>query len=241
MQTEETLIPNAKTVTPTGTEQVQTSEVVGQPTNTTQTEQSTETDVTPKPKNNGWVQRRIDELTFQKNEQMRKNADLEAQLRQYQTPQQQTPNSSVDIDEQVTARAAQIVKQQEFDKACNSVFENGSKEFPDFGEALSTFQLLGGAPADFLEVVTSMEEGHKVLHHLGKDPELAEKVLSMSPVKQALELARIESSLSKKTPSTPVSKAPEPITPIGGKSSPVEPSDFASTADYVAWRKSKRK
>lgn len=194
-----------------------------------------------KPKSD-WAQRRIDQLTREKYEERRQREAVEAQLRQYQ-PQQtndttQTARHGAMGAEDVRTAAQELVKQERFDEACNKTFDAGKKDFPDFEQSLRTFGMLGGASQDFLEMVTDMDGGHKVIHHLGSNPEEAERVLSLSPLRMARELARIESQVSK---APPISRAPPPITPVGGRAAPPEPSEFASTADYIAWRKANRK
>lgn len=189
-----------------------------------------------KPKND-WVQRRIDQLTREKHEEKRQREALEAQLRTYQgQPGGEQPTARMTPDE-IRTEAKKLVQQEKFDAACNTIFEAGQKEFAgDWDSSLKTFQMLGGATPDFLEAVTSMDNGHKVLHHLGQNPEVAERLLSLPPLRMALELARLETKVAQsKTPS--VSKAPPPINPIGGKSAPAEPEEFSSTAEYIAWRK----
>jgi hypothetical protein len=97
----------------------------------------------------------------------------------------------------IKAEARRLVQQERFDEACNKTFEAGKKDFPDFEQSLRTFGMLGGAPQEFLEAVTSMDGGHKVIHHLGANPEEAERLLSLPPLRMAMELTRIEASLSK--------------------------------------------
>ncbi|HDR9033750.1 TPA: hypothetical protein QDB07_001207 [Burkholderia vietnamiensis] len=190
-----------------------------------------------KPKND-WVQRRIDQLTREKHEEKRLREAAEARVRELQ-PTTEVTTAQPMTAEQVRAEAARLVAQEKFDAACNTVFDAGKAEFPDWDASLRTFQMLGGAPQEFLEAVTSMDAGHKVLHHLGQNPEEAERLLSLPPLRMALELARLESTVGQAKPA-PVSQAPAPITPVGGKSAPVEPQEFASTADYIAWRKRNR-
>lgn len=162
----------------------------------------------------------------------------EARIRELQ-PTTEVTTAQPMTAEQVRAEAARLVAQEKFDAACNTVFDAGKAEFPDWDASLRTFQMLGGAPQEFLEAVTSMDAGHKVLHHLGQNPEEAERLLSLPPLRMALELARLESTVGQAKPA-PVSQAPAPITPVGGHSAPVEPQEFASTADYIAWRKRNR-
>lgn len=216
-------------------EQTQTPEVVASPeSGTEQTTQEVDTAPQEKPKND-WVQRRIDQLTREKYEEKRAREAAETQLREYQQPAEGTQPTTVP---DVYKAAEQIVKQREFDAACNKVFESGTAEFPDFESSLKTFGMLGGATPTFLEAVTAMDEGHKVIHYLGQNPEAAEKLLSLPPMRMAMELTRIEAKLSK---APPVSRAPSPITPLGGKSAPVEPEEFGSTAEYIAWKKAHKK
>ncbi|MGE6498644.1 hypothetical protein [Cupriavidus metallidurans] len=238
MQTEEQVVPEVDAVSPTEQEQAQqtasevSDSVTGQPTD--QVDQSQQ----QQPKT--WAERRIDKLTWEKNEERRQREALEAQLRQYQqqpTESQQSAQKTptpVDLDTAVAAR----LRQRDFDAACNKTFEAGKKDFPDFEQSLRTFGMLGGAPQEFLEAVTSMDGGHKVIHHLGANPEEAERLLSLPPLRMAMELTRIEASLSK---APPVSKAPPPISPVGGRAAPPEPSEFGSTEEYVAWKRANRK
>lgn len=239
MQTEDPAAPQELTVPPT----TETPEQAHEPAETStapgteQPAKATEQPQQEKPKND-WVQRRIDQLTREKHEEKRQREALEARLRDLQ-PDATTTTAQPMTADQIRAEAARLVAQEKFDAACNKVFDAGKTEFQDWDTSLRTFQMLGGASPEFLEAVTSMDAGHKVLHHLGQNPEEAERLLSLPPLRMALELARLETTVGQAKPA-PVSKAPAPISPVGGKSAPVEPEEFASTADYVAWRKRNR-
>jgi hypothetical protein len=223
-------------VTPTEQEQAQQPAEVSTEPGAEQSTQAAEQPQQEKPKSD-WVQRRIDQLTREKHEEKRQREALEAQLRQLQPQTEHQPGQQMTPD-QIRAEAKRLIQQEKFDEACNSVFDAGKKEFSaDWDSSLRTFKMLGGAPAEFLEAVTAMDNGHKVLHALGQDPEAAERVLSLPPLRMALELARLEAKVAQATPPKQVSKAPAPITPVGGKSAPVEPAEFASTAEYIAWKK----
>jgi hypothetical protein len=200
------------------------------------TEQATEKPVEqPKPKSD-WVQRRIDQLVKEKHEATRRAEDAESRLRQSETPTEPAQQSMSRTE--IEKAAEQLVKQREFDSACNKVFEAGKSEFSDFEDSLKTFSMLGGAPRDFLETLTALDNGHKVLRHLGNNPELAEKLLNLSPVKQAVELAKLDNSLASQVKTQ--TKAPPPINPLGGKSVSVDPSEFKTTAEYIEWRRKQK-
>jgi len=236
MQTEDQVVPVVETVTPTGQEQAQPL-VEGSESGTGQAAQQIDTTQEAKPKND-WVQRRIDQLTREKHEEKRQREALEAQLRQYQQPDQTQQAPKPMTADEIRTEAKRLVQQERFDEACNKTFEAGKKDFPDWESSLRTFGMLGGAPQEFLEAITAMDAGHKVIHHLGSNPEAAERLLSLPPMRMAMELTRIEASLSK---APPVSKAPPPISPVGGRAAAPEPSEFASTEEYAAWRKANRK
>ncbi|WP_175017332.1 hypothetical protein [Burkholderia aenigmatica] len=239
MQTEDNAALTEVTVPPT----TENPEPAHEPAETS-TESGTEQPagaVEPQPQErpkNDWVQRRIDQLTREKHEEKRQREALEARLRELQ-PDTATPNAQPMTADQIRAEAKRLIEQEKFDAACNKVFDAGKTEFPDWDASLRTFQMLGGASPEFLEAVTAMDAGHKVLHHLGQHPEEAERLLSLPPLRMTLELARLETTVGQAKP-PPVSKAPAPISPVGGKSAPVEPEEFATTADYVAWRKRNR-
>lgn len=238
MQTEENASTEVENVTPTAsTEQAQQPAEISTEPGAEQTAAAVEQTQQDKPKND-WVQRRIDQLTREKHEEKRQREALEQQLQQYRQPAdttQQPQQRQMSADD-VRAEAKRLIQQEKFDDACNKVFDAGKTEFPDWDSSLRTFQMLGGASPEFLEAVTAMDAGHKVLHHLGQNPETAERLLSLPPLRMALELARLESTVGQAKPK-PVSNAPAPINPIGGRSAPVEPEEFASAAEQIAWWK----
>lgn len=219
-----------ETVTPTDLEQAQPlAEEVSTDPSTEQTAETTEKQPqeAPKPKTD-WAQRRIDQLTREKYEERRLREASEARLREIQPHQAQTGQATT--HDQIREEAKKLIQEERFNESCNKVFDAGKTEFSgDWDSSLRTFSMLGGASQDFLEAVTSMDHGHKVLHALGQDPETAERVLSLPPVRMAIELAKIEASLSAPKPAPtppPVSRAPEPIKPVGsGRVAPAGLSD----------------
>lgn len=230
-----------ETVPPTGKEQVQQSEEItpesdpGTPIENVDAPQES-----PKPKTD-WAQKRIDKLTWEKREGQRVNDALKTQLSQYQsTAQIADPATPESMQQAVHQQAQQLVAQEKFNDACNRVFKAGVAESPEFERNLKTLQSVGEIKSEFLEAITDMENGHRVLNHLGSNPELADSILAMPPLKQVMALARLESSLGKSAPA-PVSQFPAPINPVGSRASPVAPESFSTTADYIAWHKKTHK
>jgi hypothetical protein len=227
--------PELGTVTPTGQEQAQTPVEISAEPGTGQTADAVETPPQDK-RNADAIQRRIDQLTREKYEERRHREAIQARLQQYEQQGQETPQQEpVDLDAAVEAR----IKQREFEKKTDSVYQAGKAEFPDFDKSLETFKLFGGIPPAMSDVVLEIDDAHKVLNHLGSNPAEVERLMSMSAPRMALEIGRIEASLKQIKP-PPISKAPAPISPIGGKSAPVEPAEFGSTEEYAAWRRKTR-
>ena len=210
-----------------------------------------------KPTTPTWVKRRFDKLTAEKHaeraratELEQKNADLAAALEAV-TANKGTSTSPQSGDTSpkgltaadVEARAAQIaaerVAQAKFVDDCNRVNDEGEKAFKDFDDARSTLTVAYGdqiaAKPEFLQAITALDDGHKVFYHLGKNPELAEKILNMAPVQMAVKLAGLASELRSKE--TRVSNAPTPIRPLNGSARAVETDPDKMTAkEWMAWR-----
>ena len=207
-----------------------------------------------------WAHRRIDALTAEKWEERRKadalaksNEALLAELAELRktggkpadpaapvVPEQpkvdQAKLSEAEIEARANKLADEKAAQRAFDKACNETYMQGKEEYADFDRALGTFQMLGGIPRSLMELTSEMPAvGHKILYKLGKDPDLAEKIVKLPATKQAMELARMEAEFNKPV-SAKVSKAKEPIEPITGSSNSDADPEKMSMSDYVKWR-----
>lgn len=85
----------------------------------------------------------------------------------------------------------------------------------DFDEvALGKYPVTG----EMLEAIAECEKPEAVLYHLGSHREMAAEIAGMSPIAQAFEIARIAGHVT--TPKKPknLTKAPEPISPVGKSS-----------------------
>lgn len=63
-----------------------------------------------------------------------------------------------------------------------------------------------------------LENGSDIAYHLGKNLKEAERIVSLDPVRQILEIGRLSARVAAEKPKTP-SKAPAPITPVAAVSS----------------------
>lgn len=139
----------------------------------------------------------------------------------------------------VQMEAGRLAAERTFNDTCNRVFDDGTKKFPDFEQSVQQLKLVGAEenPA-FYEAAVSLNQAPTVLHHLGKNPDEAARILAMPPMRMAQELARLEGKLLSNAPRT-VSKAPKPITPIDGgtlRSGDTEPSDEDDMKTWLAKR-----
>ena len=96
-------------------------------------------------------------------------------------------------------------KQMLFDQQCNESAELGRKAHPDFDVTLSELRkvapLIDGAgrpmlAPEFVEAALATGRGHEVLYALGKDKPEADRIMSLAPMKQAVELERFAAKLA---------------------------------------------
>ena len=190
------------------------------------------------------VQRRINELTRQRHEGQRTIDAQQQELETYrrllaaqQDPSQtQQPYQPPQPAQDPQALAQQIVAEQQFNQACDAIYEQGKAEFADFDEAVSNLGVLGVQP-DFIRAVASFDKPAALLHALASDLDAAERILAMPPVQQGRELERLaHKAAAPKAP--PVSKAPAPIAPVDGTASVETDPNKMSMDEWVKWRES---
>lgn len=80
-----------------------------------------------------------------------------------------------------------------------------------------------------------------VAYHLGKNPDVAFRLATMSPLAVAREIGRIEQTILSTPAVVKATQAPDPISPVGQRSAPVQKDpDQMTDAEYFAWRKSQK-
>lgn len=130
-------------------------------------------------------------------------------------------------------REAQAIQQhQTFESAREDTLERGSEKYEDF-EAVTQQEDLHITPV-MGDALLSSERGEDIWYHLGKNPDVAEKIANMEPVQQILEMGRLEERLSAgKT----ASNAPPPTKPVSSRGPANNTlSDKMSTADWMRKR-----
>lgn len=134
---------------------------------------------------------------------------------------------------QADRKAAEEKKQQ---KAA-ALFEelNDIEDFQDLLEANKAMGAPQFAPA--IEAVLEADDGiaKTVMEHLLRNPDKVEKMSKLSPIRQIVEIGKLEAQLTAKPLPKP-SAAPDPVKPIQGKATPQKDPDSMSVDEWMAWR-----
>lgn len=195
-----------------------------------------------------WALKRIGELTRQRHDAERKLSEASGEAARYralveqmrqesgveQGQQQQTQQQPQDIEALVEQRATQKAQQEQIQARGRSVATVGETEFPDWGTAVQTLDAIGISDSQ-VSALLGMEDAHKVIYTLGKNPEEAARILSLPAVQQGRELERLALKAAQPAAKA-VSNAPAPITPVDSNvSAEVDPSKM-SMDEWVKWR-----
>lgn len=195
---------------------------------------------------NGWALKRIGALTAKSHQAEREAQAAKGEAERYrllveqmqrgETPEPVTkPGEQPNIDELVNKRAAEMEQQRAITERGQSVAKVGAESYPDFNSAVQTLDALG-ISGDQVHSLLGMDDAHKVIYSLGKNPEEAARILALPPLQQGRELERLASKPAPVTPARAVSKAPAPITPVdGGTTADVDQSKM-SMDDWAKWR-----
>lgn len=142
------------------------------------------------------------------------------------------------VDQKLTHRDAQNAGKSEHDKFVNRVTE-GKKRFADFDEVVTDDVKISKAAA---EAIKESEDPAGLLYYLGENDDVAERLLTLSPARQAAEIGKIEAKLANEgkkpkqddTPSNKVTNAPDPITPPkGGAGKTIKSIDDMDADEYI--------
>lgn len=192
-----------------------------------------------------WTIKRIGQLTAKLNEA---KAQLAA-ARESQKPQGE-PNSGAEFEAAVKAEARRIAEIEAFNAKANETARIGRSAFVDFDDKVQGLGRLVNVQdaaeiARYNEMVaTAMEtgKGHEVIYALGKDLNLAKRLMEFSSTKMAIEIAGIANKIGTKAV-LEVSEAPKPLTPVNGINAAlatIDPgdsrSDQLSVKDWIQRR-----
>ena len=176
-----------------------------------------------------WRDKRIGQLTAQKKALEAKAQALEIQL--MQRPGETDANFEARVEAAAETKAIEKAQANKFIDECNREAAAGRKAFSDFDDRINQLSKLVdksdpvsiNSYQQLVSAALETGEGAKLLHSLGGDLDEASRIMSLSPTKQGIELARIAARQA-----APVSSAPRPIRPIGNRGeslNQVDPAD----------------
>ncbi len=138
--------------------------------------------------------------------------------------------------EQEARQQASIAEQQETVRtAYAGRVEKFKESHPDYDAVARADDVKISIPV--AHAIVSSDNGPQLAYHLGKNPAEADRIASLPPAMQLMELGKLEARLTAPT-AKPVSAAPAPIKPITpAKGSPDTPLEELSMEQYAAARK----
>jgi len=142
--------------------------------------------------------------------------------------------------ERTRERQQESVQQQQQQADANIVWQQeGRKRFSDFDVALRAPQSGGPVITDQMAAaIIGNESGHDVAYFLGKNPQESNRIASLHPVEQSIEIKKIANRLAKSQPKT-TTTAPTTTSPVGDREviyKPTKPLHEMDFKEYEAFR-----
>ena len=173
------------------------------------------------------LQKRVDKLTRQKYEAQARADLLEEQTRSRQQPISQGLDRSqfaseedyIDAVVEAKVQEREARKQQESKAGKITSILKEAEKLGDFD--IADFKNVRISPI-MAEAITDSDVAPLLVKHFHDDPEEAERISTLSPARQAVEIGKLEARLAEEKPAPTKSKAPPPIKAIsaGNSSTP---------------------
>jgi hypothetical protein len=160
--------------------------------------------------------RRVGKLTAKQKELERQLAEREAELTRLSAKSEDRDLTPQERERQIELKAEQKAAEIAFNSACNNMADMAEREKPGFAARLQALaEDVAPLPKPMIEALLNLENGHSILNHLTENPDDAERIFKLSPIRQIQETTRLSEKLKAKK-IKPLSKAPAPITAITG-------------------------
>lgn len=217
------------------------------------------------------VQKRIDQVVREREDERRKNEALQREIDELKKGKQQKPEAKQDkepvesdfeayddyldaLDAYDKQQGEESKPEQKADKADNQEESEAQSELSDnqktamavikeaFGSAdkPEDFEAVALNPevpftGEMLEALAECEDPAKVAYHLGQNKDLAADIAAGSPAQQMRAIAKLDLTVDSKPPKpTKTTKAPDPISPVGGSDAQEKSPEDMSFAEYEA-------
>lgn len=139
---------------------------------------------------------------------------------------------------QAETRKAQMTEAERYQERQTELIEKGEEKYEDFEDVVKSDKNTYSRAA-FLAMLES-DIGSELLYYLAKNPDEGKRIAELPAYAQAKEIGKLEDKLQAK-PQKQISKAPEPITPIGtGKAVGNELSDDIPIDEWIRRRNKQR-
>lgn len=191
-----------------------------------------------------WRDRRIAQQTARLAQERAEKAQLAEEVRRLKaTPPASGEAPAVALDEaeverRIDAEVGNRAALLEFNRSCDAVAAEGRAAFADFDARI---QAMAGGLVDrtdrqsvaayntLLQVAMEVGDAHRLLHELGGNLDEAARIMSLSPARMGVQLAKLQAkleadgegeadgdnALAGRKPR--ISGAPKPITPVGNR------------------------
>lgn len=185
-----------------------------------------------KPSEPPYMRKRIDQLSREKGEAERRANLAETRLAETQKaleaaqagqPADTTKLTDDEVEARAQKRAREIVSTEQQEARNANFVKTGNAEFSDFNDRCAVVAEVADTihtnkKFELMAVIGAMDDGPRVVAHLADNAEEAARILAKPAHLMALDLAKVSNALAAKAvkPAAPVSKAPKPITPVGG-------------------------
>jgi hypothetical protein len=121
--------------------------------------------------------------------------------------------------DEIERRANELNEQKQYVENCNKTASEGEKTYGEhWKEAVSNLELLGGFDQKTMNGVLATDAPAKVLYELGKNPDRYYQLMQMPLERRIIEMGKIAMAPNTK----PVSNAPAPVNPVGGRAAPAK-------------------
>lgn len=118
----------------------------------------------------------------------------------------------------------------------NAREDKARQKYPDYDQVTDSIAPIVMNNPILKDYVLESPKSQEVAYHLAKNPEKLAELTRMSPLSMMREIGRLEDRLSAPPPPKPVTKAPEPIKPVGARDTvSTSLAELAASDDATAY------